>query len=41
MCLWLDADVTGAGRNWQDGLLIMGDDIWVMREHELWAISGA
>lgn len=41
MCLWLDADVTGAGRNWQDWLLLMVDDIWVIGEHKPQAILGA
>lgn len=40
-CVWLDADMTGTGWNWQDWLLLMADDIWVMREHKPWAILGA
>lgn len=41
MQLWLGDDVARTGKNWQDWLLLMTDDAWVMREHKPWAILGA
>lgn len=41
MQLWLGDDVARTGKNWQDWLLLMTDDVWVMREHKPWAILGA
>lgn len=38
--LWLDADVTRTGRNWQDWLLMI-NGVRVMREQKPWAILAA